>query len=259
MYLLKCIDLYVNVLYSFYVPTSGQKRKLLTLQGGNKMKYENRRNGSIGTIVEENEKSKTVILELEDGKTVSISTSTLKRWWKKVKEEEAEVVEPLIDLDNPITDEESEELGMIDGEKALEMEETAGDGTPLEEVGKEIAEQAKQKSKKALKKESSKKYKFTREDIPNMIKSLQNKLDSSEEIKTRTISKVPGFLAVKKNGKSVLEVRIHRTGKIIISCKTGKAPDVYSVSNWNNYYLPEHFECGESDYVNAISEIIENS
>ena len=121
------------------------------------MKYENRKNGSIGTIVEENEKSKTVILELEDGKTVSISTSTLKRWWKKVKEEEAEVVEPLIDLDNPITDEEAKKLGMIDGEKALEMEETAGDGTPLTEVGKEIAEQAKEKAEQFHKSRTSKK------------------------------------------------------------------------------------------------------
>lgn len=218
------------------------------------MKYENRKNGSIGTIVEENEKSKTVILELEDGKTVSISTSTLKRWWKKLPEEEVytEEVQELAQECPEISQEELQEIN-----EASEM--FAGDGTPLEEVGKEIAEQAKQKSKKARKKESSKKYKFTREDTVNMIESLQNKLDSSKEIKTRTISKVPGFLAVKKNGKSVLEVRIHRTGKIIISCKIGKAPAVYSVSNWNNYYLPEHFECGESDYVNAISEIIENS
>ena len=147
MYLLKCIDLYVNVLYSFYVPTSGQKRKLLTLQGGNKMKYENRRNGSIGTIVEENEKSKTVILKLEDGKTVSISTSTLKRWWKKLPEEEVytEAVQELAQECPEISQEELEKIN-----EASEM--FAGDGTPLEEVGKEIAEQAKQKSKKARKK-----------------------------------------------------------------------------------------------------------
>ena len=218
------------------------------------MKYENRKNGSIGTLVEENEKSKTVILELEDGKTVSISTSTLKRWWKKLPEEEVytEAVQELAMECPEISQEELQEIN-----EASEM--FAGDGTPLTEVGKEIAEQAKQKSKKVRKKESSKKYKFTREDTINMIKSLQNKLDSSEEIKTRTISKVPGFLAVKKNGKSALEVRIHHTGKIVISCKTGKAPATYSVSNWNNYYLPEHFECDESNYVNAILEIIENS
>lgn len=123
------------------------------------MKYMNKRNGQVATLVSKNDRFKTNQLQYEDGKVTEITDATLKRWWKLVKEEELvndDVVEPLIDLDNPVTEEEAEALGMIGGDEAVELavvdpDDVAGDGTPLSEVGKEIFQQAKEKAKAAKK------------------------------------------------------------------------------------------------------------
>lgn len=86
------------------------------------MKYENRKTGKIATLDQMNEKFKTVLLVFEDGTNTTISTSTLKRWWKEIPEEETkEEVKPLIDLDNPITDEDATANGMVTGDEALEQ------------------------------------------------------------------------------------------------------------------------------------------
>lgn len=58
-----------------------------------KVIYENIKNGKRGTIIKEDTKAKTVILQLEDGTNVPYTTSTLKRWWKRVDLQEAEVQE----------------------------------------------------------------------------------------------------------------------------------------------------------------------
>ena len=50
--------------------------------------YTNKRNGQVAKLVEQDDKFKTVILEMEDGSTKSISTATLKRWWVKTEVEE---------------------------------------------------------------------------------------------------------------------------------------------------------------------------
>jgi len=216
------------------------------------MTYEHREKGIRGKLIEENEKTKTVILELEDGKQQPMTTSTLKRWWKKVDEE-------LDENDRQFVAEELATLEKCESKnipEVLKEENKASDGTPYKQVMQEIIQDEKQAVKKA---KSIKKYNLTCEDVTNMIESLRSKLDSQEEITTRVIAKVPGFLAIKKNKKSILEVRIHRTGRITISCKSGKAPSTYSTSKWNNYYLPEHFECDKEDYINVISTIIENS
>lgn len=92
------------------------------------MKYQNKKNLRYATLIEENTKFNTVTMQYEDdGSNTSITTSTLKRWWKKVEEE------------SPVKENNVEEI----------QEEVAGDGTPLAEVGKEIAAQAKEKAKKS--------------------------------------------------------------------------------------------------------------
>lgn len=52
------------------------------------MKYVNVKNNMVAAVVEMDEKTKTVMLEYENGKTTNISTSTLKRWWKPIQEED---------------------------------------------------------------------------------------------------------------------------------------------------------------------------
>ena len=54
------------------------------------MKYLNTRNKEqniVATVIATDEKAKTVTLEYENGKTTVVTTSTLKRWWKPIKEE----------------------------------------------------------------------------------------------------------------------------------------------------------------------------
>ena len=111
------------------------------------MKYQNKRNGMVAELVEINDKSKQVILQGD--KPVSCTVSTFKRWWKPLEGEE------------PVEQVEETEV------KQVEEEDVAGDGTPINEVGKEIAAQAKEKSKQAkTKKSGTKKEKVARSTEP---------------------------------------------------------------------------------------------
>lgn len=89
-------------------------------------------NGEVVKVVEIDEARKTCMIETTDGKTKQLSFSTLKdkRRWIPAKEDDQHIVEAV---------------------EAAEViyEDTCGDGTPLAEVGKEIAAQAKEKAKKA--------------------------------------------------------------------------------------------------------------
>ena len=118
-----------------------------------------------------NEKFKTVQLQYADGKITEISESTFKRWWKKVEDEQAqeqdayveEVMQQKKDLGIECPKIESYEIveenlvPMPGSEKLADLKaEVAGDGTPLAEVGKEIAAQAKAKADAAKKKAARK-------------------------------------------------------------------------------------------------------
>ena len=108
------------------------------------MKYINSSNGKVAELIEVNEKTGTVTLEYVDTKKpTGISPSTFKRWWKKVEEDEVQ--------------EQKELVPMPGADKLAELkEEVCGDGTPLAEVGKEIAAQAKEKAKAAKPKKEKK-------------------------------------------------------------------------------------------------------
>lgn len=51
------------------------------------MKYQNKKNGRIANVSSPDPKYSTVMLEYDDGTTQSITTSTLKRWWRKLEDE----------------------------------------------------------------------------------------------------------------------------------------------------------------------------
>ena len=46
--------------------------------------YLNKRNGKLATLVSEDSKFKTVLLQYEDGSNTNVSIPTLKRWLKKL-------------------------------------------------------------------------------------------------------------------------------------------------------------------------------
>lgn len=143
------------------------------------MKYQNIRNQRVMQVIKEDNDRKTYLIKFEDGTSSTISYGTFKRWYKPI--EAPEEVGPVIDLDNPITDEEAEAKGMVSGDAALEQavvdpedayvaeimeqkrqlgiecpeiksieivsDDTCVDGRTYAEIGKEIAEQAKAKAK----------------------------------------------------------------------------------------------------------------
>lgn len=88
------------------------------------MKYQHKKNGKIVTIIERNEKYKTVMIEFEDGSTQSVTEPTFKRWWKKIDDEDissdgtpySQVMKEIIH------DEKQEVKAIMDAKKAAGVE-----------------------------------------------------------------------------------------------------------------------------------------
>lgn len=125
----------------------------------------NTKNGRIATIISEDAtKCKTVMVQFEDtGKTEEYSSSTIKRWWKKI-EETSEHEETVNDISNAI---------MADVETQEAAEEVAGDGTSYSQVMNEILADEKKaadekNSKKAAKKAKAKK-RIQNEQVPDIL------------------------------------------------------------------------------------------
>lgn len=114
------------------------------------MKYRHINSGAIIEVTEVNEKSKTVVYVDENGKSKSCTTSTLKRWYKPIEDEVA-----------PVAKKEVKKVAKaVEKPAAPEVsDEPADDKTPLNEVGKEIAAQAKAKAEKAAAKKAPKEKK----------------------------------------------------------------------------------------------------
>ena len=69
------------------------------------MKYINTRNQNntkVATLISEDSKFKTVMLQIDGEKPFSISIPTFKRWWRPIKDEEAVIEEPGTKLANEI-------------------------------------------------------------------------------------------------------------------------------------------------------------
>lgn len=171
------------------------------------MKYENTRNHKVGTLVEQNDKTKTVILEFEDGTSTAVTFSTLKRWWKKLEDAEVPKQE---ETKEEIVQEEAKEMSQeainavpdalkkfIPGQEDADI---AGDGTPLAEVGKEIAEQAKEKSKKSKKEKKLKKEKAPKIDLIAMQDKVR-KICADIGYTIKTYDKQPRFIVIYDNDK----------------------------------------------------------
>lgn len=171
------------------------------------MKYRNTKNGIIGTVVEHDEVRKTVLLECDNGKTVPLTTSTLKRWWKPVEDEDEKLV--------PMPG--AEKLA----ELKEEVEDKAGDGTPLAEVGKEIAAQAKEKAKAAKK---PKKETATNAEIPAIIDFI-NSTAKKAGIQPYIRDKQPKLTNYKRSDGKVLFLTTQSKNKIDLCCKEKELPE----------------------------------
>lgn len=154
------------------------------------MKYENKKNGMVATFISEDEVRGTTKLEYEDGKSFDVSNSTLKRWWKKIEDEQ----------------------------------EVAGDGTPLEEVGKEIAQQAKEKAEQASKKKELDK-KAIKEAVAQKKAEKKPKKDKKEAMPIEEAHKLI-IEQIKKAGFDyVITEKVPKSVHILINGK--KSSGVY--------------------------------
>lgn len=133
-------------------------------------------------IIQEDEKFKTVIIEYltgdKSGQNNSITTSTLKRWWKETEIEVENISQNDVTAKKPET--------IFDTESGLTDEDYAN-------IGLEIAEQAKQKSKKL--KDSI--------ELDPVVTKLQKAGFTVNIVKglPKTISiRTVGQLAISKNG-----------------------------------------------------------
>ena len=208
------------------------------------MKYLNKRNNKVASRDEAsyNAKTKTYIMVYEDGTNTTVSESTLKRWWKKL--DSPEVVEPLIDLDNPVTEEEAEAAGMLSGDEAVEVavvdpDDVAGDGTPLAEVGKQIFEQAKAKAEKAKKAKTEK----VKESVPDLIAKIEKAItDSGFVFKLYEASPrlLPLFLESTES-KAVCTIYIAQK-KCVLCLKEKDIPEGYVADRMRNCPLAAAFD-----------------
>lgn len=115
----------------------------------------------ICTVIEVNTKTKTVMVEFEDGKSRPYVVTNFLKSFKKLEadaepEQTEEKIEPVKVEKSEVKKADSEPTVTIDDNP---LEDVAGDGTPLAEVGKEIAEQAKQKAKETVEKKEKKEKK----------------------------------------------------------------------------------------------------
>lgn len=201
--------------------------------------YESKRNeGLQAKIVEENEKTKTVILEYltseNKGKTISVSISTFKRWWKKIEVEEENQAQEMSEAVEELVKDVPDEV-----EKACE--ELKVDSDTLDPIEKEKPKKVKIKKEKSLPLYS----------IENIIDVCKLKM-----FETKTYEKIKNMIVVKKDKKTKCEIRLQRNN-IIISVKPETA-DVYGLENYEiqkNYYLPVNIKI---DYNSNSLEIIKN-
>lgn len=179
------------------------------------MKYKNTRNSRIASLVSEDSKFKTVLLEYEDGSTVSVSQSTFKRWWKKVAEpvevqaEEPVVAEPVVEA--PVQD--VKEVDVV----------------PVKTVKKASKDKKPVKAISGTSKNADKNNAF--EQLVTFVKGNECVTESREWIKYS--------LAIKVNGKPFLEVRTLRNGNYTVYGKEDTISKLGKEFNRvTNYYLP---------------------
>lgn len=233
------------------------------------MKYQNRKNNKIATLAREDAERKTVILEFEDGSNTTVTTSTLKRWWKKIDDADTEFA-----LNEPVAEDttdaeyvaevmqQKKDLGIecpeIDPEK-VEVKvidpDVAGDGTSLAEVGKEIYEQAKKKAKKAKVEKANKKRNSKRVDRTPVWEKLGKEIASIKSV-SEFRDRGAFIASVWVEGKTLLEVRLSQKGGTVRvrPALADKCELQYSLVN--NYYLGAFVKLEDDEIVQTIKTLV---
>ena len=225
-------------------------------------KYMNKKNNKVMEIIKEDEKRGTMIIQFEDGTNSSITTGTFKRWYKKVEEVyDADVeecaAEEIATLEKTEAEyvaeimEQKKELGIecppIDHIEIV-SDHTCGDGTPLAEVGKEIAKQAKEKAQKA------KKERKVKQDVSQSTQTVSEIL-AKTGFRTKTYTGDVRTITVKNtNDKTIGDIHIGGT-KCALSIPAKFVPEGYTADRVRNCPNSHAFDIAYSD-LNKLENIL---
>lgn len=210
------------------------------------MKYVNKQNGKVMEILKRDEQKGTVLIRFEDGKSSSITTGTLKRWYKPIDDEAAN---PIV-KETPENEQADAAVGngdseatyiaeVMDQKKELGIEcpeikgveivndDTCADGSTYAEIGKGIANQAIAKATKVKETKSktpkAKKARTPKEanaDVPKIIEYIQDKVIALGA-EVFAPEKAPKVRAFKIGGH--MFARINISGKRVCLCCRSKA------------------------------------
>ena len=192
------------------------------------MKYQNKRNGKVATVIDQDERG-VLTLQYEDGSTQQITESTRKRWFKPVLEDQNSVDEAAkyVQISQSVT----KELNKDNSKSLQEMvdqqadEDTCADGTPYSEVGKEIAEQAKEKAEvqKSKKPKKVKSHRVSNPEVAQIVAYIEAKVTELGG-KIFTPDKAPKVRLFKVNDH--MFARINISGSHVSLCCRSCAVDL---------------------------------
>lgn len=232
--------------------------------------YVSKRNENVtAKIIKEDEKFKTVVIEYltgdKAGQNNSITTSTLKRWWKETEVEDSQVEEELT-VEDEMKQVELELLADED-ETDANLELLAG-GDSVEQVETPIIEH-KLVPMPGVEMLAELKAEYTKEKVKKPRKVRTPKID-----RTKDILEIDDFIGntynnkyyesvkcykIIKEGKTVAEVYPRRK-EIEVRVKTVREDfdsDIRYKDGYK-YYLPVHYFLDyTSDYIKLITDLIQ--
>lgn len=197
------------------------------------MKYQHKKTFKVATLIEKNDKSKMVTLQLEDGTYTSPTFSTFQRWWKK------------IDEDQPVET-------VIEEVQTSVEEDTASDGTPYTEVMNEILQDEKKAVKQAKKSSSKKK---STDDISEKRELLEN-IAQECGYTVKWTEKTPRRVDfVNKNGKTAAGAYM-AVDKCVFITRVSCVPDGMVPDRTRNCPMGAAFDISYDDVKETVSTML---
>ena len=190
------------------------------------MKYMNKRNGKVVELVNMDEKYKTVELrEAGQEKTFTCTTSTFKRWYKKL--EEQEVVEPM-------TDEQVEA-------QLLEQAQAVVDAEPLTSVPVCVVEDTPE-----VKPEKKARAKRQPKDFTDLLQYV-DEVATEHGMVPYVREKQPYLRNYRINGEGPVVFLVYTRSKAVLQCKTKLLPEtVYEQMKQVNHCFDRQYDITEN-------------
>jgi len=190
------------------------------------MKYTNKRNGKVVELVELNEKYKTVMLQEEGEKPFTVTTSTFKRWYKKL-EEGQEVPELL-------TDEQVEAQLLEQAQAVVDAEPLTSVPVCIVENTSEVKPEKKARAKKQLK------------DFTDLLQYI-DEIAAEHGMVPYVREKQPYLRNYRINGEGPVVFLVYTRSRAVLQCKTKLLPDtVYGQMRKANHCFDRQYDITEN-------------